>query len=71
MVVKCPYCGSVDVSKELVEESMFSADAERTFEAKCRKCREDFIIEISYELTTKAIAYSDDCGSFIKEEAGE
>lgn len=50
MVIKCPYCGSVDVSRMYSDEGVFNTSAKRLYDAHCEKCHKDFCVEVMYDL---------------------
>lgn len=68
MVIKCPYCGSVDVSKEYCDEEIFNTSAKRSYDAHCEKCRKGFCVEVMYDLRPVKVTYLDDiCLSLLLE----
>lgn len=57
--IKCPYCGSVAIDKQLGEEEYSRVGCYQIWEGTCSECGEEFEINIDFELVpTEITCYS-------------
>lgn len=71
MVVKCPYCDSIAMNRQLGEEEYSRFSCYQIWEGECSDCGKDFEINIDFKLVPQEISYFASGGEMIKSEREE